>query len=141
MAYTGRCSCGAVEVRIDGEPLAVRQCWCRRCQKIAAGGPTHNAIFRTDVIVTDGVTASDSYVADSGNTLTRSYCAACGTPMFSASSARPQMRVVRLGVLDEPHGLKPTAVIWTSEAPDWAILDPAMEQFPAQPPAPPTPQS
>lgn len=141
MGYTGRCSCGAVEVRIDAEPLAVRQCWCRRCQKIAAGGPTHNAIFPTDSIVTDGVTASDNYIADSGNTLTRSHCAACGTPMFSASSARPQLRVVRLGVLDQPHDLKPTAVIWTSKAPDWAILDPGMEQFPAQPPAPPAPQS
>ena len=36
------------------------------------------------------------------------------------------MRVVRLGVLDQPHGLKPTAAIWTSEAPDWASLDPAI---------------
>jgi len=141
MGYTGRCDCGAVEVRIDGEPIAVRQCWCRRCQKIAAGGPTHNAIFSTDDIVVDGVTASDSYIADSGNTLTRSHCAACGTPMFSGSSARPQMRVVRLGVLDQPHGLKPTVAIWTSEAPEWAVFDPAMAQFPAQPPAPQTPQS
>ncbi|MBL0914823.1 MAG: GFA family protein [Sphingopyxis sp.] len=140
MGSTGRCSCGAVEVRIDAEPLAVRQCWCRRCQKIAAGGPTHNAIFPTDSIVADGVTASDSYVADSGNTLTRSHCPACGTPIFSASSARPQLRVVRLGVLDQPHGLKPTAVIWTSEAPEWAIFDPSTEQFAGQPPAP-TPQS
>lgn len=141
MGYTGRCSCGAVEVRIDGEALAVRQCWCGRCQKIAAGGPTHNAIFRTDEIVVDGVLASDSYIADSGNTLTRSHCPICGTPMFSASSARPQMRVVRLGVLDQPHDLKPTMAIWTSEAPAWATIDPAMERYPAQPPAPPSPQS
>lgn len=141
MTYTGRCACGAVAVRIESEPLAVRQCWCRQCQKIAAGGPTHNAVFPTDAIVIDGATASDSYVADSGNTLTRSHCAACGTPMFSGSSARPQMRVVRLGVLDEPHGLQPTVAIWTSEAPGWAIIDPVLEQYPAQPPAPAAPQS
>ncbi|BBB12654.1 GFA family protein [Sphingopyxis sp. FD7] len=137
MAYSGECSCGAVKVRIDAEPLTVRQCWCRRCQKIAAGGPTHNAIFPTESIVADGLLASDSYIADSGNTLTRWHCAACGTPMFSASSARPQLRVVRLGVLDGSHGLKPTVAIWTSEAPDWAIIDPSMDQFPEQPPAPP----
>lgn len=136
MAYTGRCACGSVKVRIDGAALAVRQCWCKHCQKIAAGGPTHNAIFLTGDIAVEGVTASDSYVADSGNILTRSHCPACGTPLFSGSSARPQMRVVRLGVLDQPHDLKPTMAIWTGEAPDWAIIDPAMEQFPAQPPAP-----
>ncbi len=137
--YSGRCACGAVTLHIDSEPFAVRQCWCRRCQTIAAGGPTHNAIFPADSIVTEGVTASDSYIADSGNTLTRSHCPACGTPIFAASSARPQMRAVRLGVLDQPHGLKPTVAIWTSEAPDSAILDPAMEHFPAQPPAPGVP--
>ena len=60
MAFTGRCGCEAVTLRIDGEPLAVRQCWCRRCQKIAAGGPTHNAIFRTDAITVEGEMASDS---------------------------------------------------------------------------------
>lgn len=142
MGYTGRCSCGAVVLRIAGEPLSVRQCWCRRCQQIAAGGPTNNAIFLTADIAVDGSTASYDYVADSGNTLTRIHCPACGTPILGGSSARPHMRVVRLGALDAPHGLKPTVVIWTSEAPDWAIIDPAMEAFPAQPPAlPPTLQS
>lgn len=141
MAFTGRCSCEAVTLRIDGEPLAVRQCWCRRCQKIAAGGPTHNAIFRTDEIAVEGEMATDSYIADSGNTLTRWHCPRCATPILGGSSARPEMRVVRLGVLDPPHGLKPTIAIWTSEAPDWAVIDPAMQAFPAQPPVPPAPQS
>jgi hypothetical protein len=141
MAHSGRCSCGAVELRIDGEPLAVRQCWCRRCQQIAAGGPTNNAVFLTADIAVDGPTASYDYVADSGNTLTRIHCPACGTPILGGSSARPQMRVVRLGVLDRANDLKPTMEIWTSEAPGWAVLDPAMEQYPAQPPVPPAPQS
>lgn len=141
MPYAGRCSCGAIAVRIDGDPIAVRQCWCRRCQKIAAGGPTHNAIFRTGEIAVEGAMASDNYVADSGNVLTRWHCPQCATPMLAGSSARPEMRVVRLGILDAPHGLKPTMAIWTSEAPDWAIIDPAMQAFPAQPPAPPAPQS
>lgn len=141
MAFTGRCGCEAVTLRIDGEPLAVRQCWCRRCQKIAAGGPTHNAIFRTEAITVEGEVVSDSYLADSGNTLTRWHCPTCATPLLAGSSARPEMRVVRLGVLDPPHELKPTIAIWTSEAPDWAIIDPTMQAFPAQPPAPPTSQS
>lgn len=141
MEYSGRCACGAVEIRIRGKALAVRQCWCRRCQQIAAGGPTHNAVFRAADIGIEGPTASHDYVADSGNILTRTHCPACGTPILGGSSARPDMRVVRLGVLDEAHGLMPTVAIWTSEAPPWALLDPALEQYPQQPPAPPAPQS
>ena len=60
--------------------------------------------------------------------------------MLSGSSARPNVRVVRLGVLDEGHGLRPDMAIWTDEAPDWAVIDPAMEQCARQPAPPPPPQ-
>ena len=48
------------------------------------------------------------------------------------------MRSLRIGFLDEGHGLRPTVAIWLDDAPDWAVIDPAMEQFARQPPAPPT---
>jgi hypothetical protein len=54
------------------------------------------------------------------------------------SDARPQFRAVRLGMLDEPHGLKPQMVIWTEDAPAWAVIDPALEQYRRQPPPPKT---
>ena len=136
MTYTGRCNCGAVTLAIEAEPVATRQCWCRQCQKIAAGGPTNNALFPTDAITMTGKTAENSYTAASGNTLTHEFCPACGTQILSRSSARPQIRGVRFGALDEGHGLKPTAAIWLDDAPDWATIDPALDQFPQQPPAP-----
>ena len=52
------------------------------------------------------------------------------------SSARPQFRTLRLGFLDDARGLAPTVAIWTDEAPAWASIDPALETFPRQPPAP-----
>lgn len=33
-------------------------------------------------------------------------------------------------------GLRPTTAIWTDDAPDWAVIDAEMEQFPRQPPSP-----
>lgn len=136
MSYSGRCNCGAVTATIAGEPVAVRQCWCRQCQKLAAGGATHNAMFRTEDISLDGETRAWSYVAASGNTLTMHNCANCSTPVYGQSSARPQFRTFRLGFLDESHGLAPTVAIWTDERPAWARLDPAMESWPQQPPPP-----
>jgi hypothetical protein len=137
MTYSGRCACGAVVAQIGGEPVATRQCWCRQCQQAAAGGPTHNAMFKTDDVALTGALATHDYIAASGNTLTHSFCPACGTQVMAQSDARPQFRTLRLGFLDESHGLKPQMAIWTEEAPSWAAIDPALEQYTQQPPPPP----
>lgn len=137
MTYTGRCACGAVSLTISAEPVGTRQCWCRQCRTIAAGGPTHNAIFPADAVAVTGELAAAGWAAHSGNRLTFHFCPGCGTQVYGQSSARMHLKTVRLGVLDEPHGLRPQMAIWTEEAPDWAMIDPALEQWPQQPPAPP----
>ena len=136
--YTGRCQCGAVTAKISGEPLGVRQCWCRQCQQLAGGSSSTNAMFLDEHIALSGELGCHTYVADSGAVFTQSFCAACGTPICGQSSARMHMRSLRLGFLDKGHGLRPTAAIWLDDAPDWAVIDPAMEQFARQPPMPPT---
>ncbi|HKT86107.1 MAG TPA: GFA family protein [Novosphingobium sp.] len=135
--YTGRCACGSVTLEISGEPIGTRQCWCRQCQQIAAGGATNNAIFKVQDVALEGGLASSAWKADSGNTLTFHFCPSCGTQIHAQSSARPHLVTVRLGALDAGHGLRPQTVIWLDEAPEWAVIDPALEKFPRQPPVPP----
>ncbi len=129
--------CGAVTLSTTGEPVATRQCWCRQCQQIACGGPTQNAIFATSDFSVSGVLGSSLWRAASGNTLTFHFCPSCGTHIYGESSARPHFRTVRFGALDEGHGLRPQMAIWTDDAPAWAVIDPALESWPQQPPAPP----
>ena len=140
MPYTGSCACGAVTASIAGEPVATRQCWCRQCQTISGGGPTHNAMFRTEDVTIEGERSENSYIAASGNALTHEFCPRCGTPVLARSSARPQFRTIRMGFLDRPHGLKPAVAIWTEEAPDWAVFHPDVEQIARQPAPPPEPR-
>ncbi|NLR71499.1 GFA family protein [Novosphingobium sp. ERN07] len=137
MAYTGKYACGAPTLEITGEPIATRQCWCRQCQQIAAGGPTNNAIFKGDDVTITGPLAHKAWTAASGNTLTFHFCPACGTQVYAQSSARMHLKTVRFGVIDEPHGLAPQAVIWTDDAPAWAVIDPTLESWPQRPPAAP----
>lgn len=136
MTYTGRCNCGTIALKIEAEPVTTRQCWCRQCQKIAAGGATHNAIFPAEAVTITGERTQNSYTAASGSTLTHEFCPICGTHVLGRSSARPQFRTIRLGMLNEGHGIRPAAAIWLDEAPDWAVIDPALEHWPQQPPPP-----
>ncbi len=137
MTYTGRCACGAITLEITGEPVATRQCWCRQCQQIAAGGPTQNAIFKGNDVAISGALGSSQWTAASGNTLTFHFCPSCGTQVYGQSSARAYLKTVRFGMIDQPHDLKPAMIIWTDDAPAWAQIDPALESWPQQPPAPP----
>ena len=141
MSITGRCACGDITLVVAADtPVGTRQCWCRQCQKIAAGGPTHNAIFLSEDVQIDGALASSFWVAASGNTLTFSFCSACGTQVYAQSSARMHLKTVRLGVLDEPQRFRPEMAIWTVDAPEWAQLDPAIAHYEGQPPAPALPE-
>ena len=135
-SYTGRCACGQITLSIAADPVGTRQCWCRQCQQIAAGGPTHNAIFPAEAVSVEGELASAEWKAASRNTLTFHFCPACGTQIYGQSSARMHLKTVRFGAIDQPHGLKPQMAIWVSEAPDWAQIDPGMEQYPQQQPIP-----
>lgn len=96
----------------------------------------HNVFFPADALSTTGDIATHRYVADSGNEMWFSFCPQCGTQLFAGSAARPHLRAVRFGAIDFPNDLRPMMAIWTSRAPQWAVLDPALEQYETQPPPP-----
>ena len=137
--HTGRCLCGDVSYRITAQPAVSRICWCRDCQRIASNG-TVNVVFPTNAIEISGKPSEYTRAAESGNQVRRRFCPCCGCHLFSDSSGRPGMTVVRLGTLDDPSSIKPTANIWTRSAPKWACLDSSLERVERQPP-PPTQRS
>jgi len=136
MPITGGCLCGKVRFAIDiDQPLVARLCWCRVCQYVGAGSGTANAVFPKDKTTVTGATHVYENVAESGNHMRRSFCPACGTPLFSEAVERPQAIVVRIGALDEPSRVKPQMTIWTSAAPEWACFDPGLPTSERQAPA------
>jgi len=134
---TGRCLCGNVTYRLAADPVVSRICWCRDCQHISSNG-TVNAIFPTESIEISGVPVEYTSAGDSGNHVTRRFCARCGSHLFADSTGRPGLTVVRLGTLDDPSSIKPSANIWGASAPSWACLDGALERVERQP-LPPKP--
>ena len=133
LPITGGCICKAVRFSARAAPLAVRQCWCRDCQYWAAGSATVNVIFESAAVAIEGKLTAFVSQADSGNTMTRGFCSTCGTPVTSASSARPEFLILRAGTLDHTGIATPSMNIWTASAPHWAHLDPDMPATPAQP--------
>jgi hypothetical protein len=131
---TGGCLCKAVRYRATAAPIVTRLCWCRLCQFLGSGNATVNVCFPTESFSVEGQLTDYRSVADSGSIMHRKFCGICGTPMFSEAEARPHLIFVRAGTLDDPAIARPSMTIWTSQAPVWACINPALPRVAKQPP-------
>lgn len=134
VSIKGGCLCGQVRFQASAAPIAMRVCWCRDCQYLAAGSATVNVVFPAESVTVTGELKDYVSIADSGNRMHRRFCPNCGTPVFSAAESRPHLLIVRNGALDDTALLKPSATIWTDSAPEWAWIDETLPQHAGQPP-------
>ena len=140
---TGGCLCGAIRYTLGSAVKDLRACHCRNCQKSSGTGGTVNAVVPADSLkITKGAPKRyDDSATHSGRTLSRYFCADCGSPIYSHRNPNPGFVVVRAGTLDDSSAMKITGSIWTASARPWAYIDPASEQHPGNLPPPPAPKA
>jgi hypothetical protein len=128
MTHEGGCLCGAVRYKAEGEPLNVRVCHCRNCQK-AMGSPfLARALFPQDALTVTGETARYS----TSEHLDRVFCPRCGTRLFSWRSNGTAAGVA-LATFDDRNAFAPSDHIWVSEKMNWVCLDDGLPQYPEGP--------
>ncbi|KAJ7278363.1 Mss4-like protein [Mycena rebaudengoi] len=111
MQRNGSCLCRKVQFTTTGEPFSYAVCHCINCKKFSGSAFMANTFFSTDKLT---VTAGTECVRDyqdnnttSGNTLTRSFCAECGSSVFLRSPANKTWVIVCASAFDEPHDWVP----------------------------------
>ena len=124
MIHEGGCLCGAVRFRCDGEPLNVRICHCRNCQK-AMGSPFYaRALFPQTALTVEGETLG----YPTSPRLERLFCRRCGTRLFSRRTDGTVVGVA-LAVFDDRNAFAPTEHIWLSEKIVWVRIDDGLKQY------------
>jgi hypothetical protein len=125
MTREGGCLCGAVRFKAAGEPINVRICHCRNCQK-AMGSPFFaRALFDQTALTVDGETARYA----SSERLDRVFCKTCGTRLF-AWRRIGTLAGVALAAFDDRNAFTPTDHMWVTEKIDWVKLDDGLAQYP-----------
>ena len=123
LPMSGGCQCGACRYTIDTEPFVAYTCHCRACQKLTASAfLTCMQVAAERVEVHTGLPQTHLRIADSGNELTTHFCGSCGSTLFIENSARPRVRTVHVGTLDDPPQIEVTAHIWTKRKLPWVEL-------------------
>ena len=124
MIREGGCLCGAVRFKAEGEPLNVRICHCRNCQK-AMGSPFFaRALFPQTALSVEGETGR----YPSSENVDRVFCRQCGTRLFSWRRNGTAAGVA-LATFDDRNVFSPTEHIWVQEKPDWLKLDDGLPQY------------
>lgn len=125
----GGCLCGSVRYHLEGDPLLVGICHCRHCQKQSGAPFSVVAGVAAQALSLQGETRTFHDTGDSGSTVERIFCPACGSPLVSRIEAVPGLVFLKTGTLDDPSGIAPTFEVYCDRR--WPFLpDLAPEQHP-----------
>ena len=75
--YQGACFCGAVQIEIQGEPVAMGYCHCESCRSWSAGPVNAFSLWQPDAVK---IMAGGEHLATFSKTpfSERQYCSKCG---------------------------------------------------------------
>lgn len=76
-SYNGSCFCGAVQLKVSGEPAGMGYCHCDSCRHWSAGPVNAFTLWKPEAVeVTQGAESIGAYNKTPGST--RKWCKKCG---------------------------------------------------------------
>ncbi len=130
MEMLGQCSCGAIQYRLNREPIYVQACHCRDCQRITGSAFVINMwIEESEVELLSGNPSSFELKGGSGRPHDVFFCSDCATYVWSKYNGAPGSLFVRCGTLDNPNQAPPRAHIFTSSKQSWVPLPSDVPSF------------
>ncbi|WP_319518066.1 GFA family protein [uncultured Martelella sp.] len=128
--FAGGCFCGAVRFSMRSRPMFIHACHCRDCRRQSGGPFVINGLIETDrITVLKGAPACRTLATDSGHPHDLSFCADCGTALWSDYGRRGWMLFVRMATLDAPESFVPDVHIYTATKLPWLPLPAGARSF------------
>ena len=120
--FSGKCLCGRVTYKCHAEPTVIFNCHCDDCRRATGSVFGTNFFVPEDELEIFGEISSYSHHADSRNTMTKRFCANCGSLLFGNNSAKINVVSIRAGTVDQLDLIKPAMNIFMdSKVPSTSI--------------------
>ena len=122
MKITGGCHCGTITYEADVDADKVTLCHCTDCQ-VLSGSPFRVVVAakREGFKLITGAPKVYVKTGESGRKRVQAFCANCGSPIYSADVADPQVFNIRVGTARQRAELPPKVQIWCRSALGWAM--------------------
>ncbi len=131
--FTGGCACGAVRYECSSAPVSMVNCHCRDCQRATGTGANPGVIVAASALEVSGEPQTYTSASPDGRWVSRAFCAACGSPLWSQDEDSEQVIAIKAGSLDDPSWFAPRIDLWVSRAQPWVAMDPERPKHPEQP--------
>ena len=135
MKVDGACHCGRIRFEAEVDPATVVICHCTDCQTLSGSAfrtvvPTLSGSFR----LLSGAPRVYVKTADSGNKREQTFCADCGTPIYSAPVGEDKnVLSLRVGSVRQRDQLIPSDQFWFRSARAWLVNLPSLTRRTTQP--------
>ena len=118
------CSCGQLQVTIEGDPSRIALCHCLACQSRTGAVISNQARFRRDQVTISGKSTEWMRTAESGNALTYHFCPTCGSTVYWENEGFPGQVNIAIGNFADPNFPAPTIAVWEQSRHPWVSLPP-----------------
>ena len=126
--YRGKCLCGEVEIRIDGDISDIIHCHCSLCRKNSGTAfATNGFINASDFEILSGAENLSTFTFKHGRH--GHFCRHSGSPVYSANEQDPARYRIRLGILDSDITERPISHNFVSSKANWEELDAALPRY------------
>ncbi|GAA0820970.1 GFA family protein [Colwellia sp. D2M02] len=128
--YLGKCLCGEVAIKIQGDISDIIHCHCSLCRKNSGTAfATNGFINAEDFTILSGEKSLTTFSFKPGKN--RHFCKHCGSPVYSSNDQDPSRYRIRLGLLDSDISEKPLSHNFVSSKANWEDLDAALPRYDA----------
>jgi len=133
--FSGRCLCGSVqfEGHLQASEAVAVHCHCKDCQRATGSGFATVIAVPADELRVTGDVAEHTVVGATGGEVSREFCPACGSPMFTVAALSPGLRFVKAGVLDDSSWVQPAMACWTESREPWCIIEEGLPEVAQNP--------
>jgi hypothetical protein len=116
------CCCGQLSVTCEGEPVRISMCHCLECQRRTGSVFGTQARFpREQITDIRGRATQYARPADSGNSVTFSFCPVCGTTVYWELGGAPDVLAVAVGAFADPGFPAPRHSVYEGKRHAWAM--------------------
>ncbi len=126
---TASCSCGQLNVQIDGDPIRVAICHCLACQRRTGSPFGQQARFARTQATISGTSTTFVRVGDEGTRITFHFCPTCGSTVYYALQGMEAFIAIPVGAFADPGFPEPVFSVYEDRKHAWVVVPPDIEHM------------